>query len=187
MANLKDVNEFVLRILEDEKNCEEYCRNVDDGGNYLQMNYCGTISEDSLINLIEKSKTKLCYQCFLSDLVICLKEEEVTPEVFDKLMLFRGKYRKSILIGLAHCDLSVYQLLELTKLKIDIEPLLKLILRFLKSDAFSAYDLEILLNKYSSYYADFSSSLSWMIEHYCDKTAVSQKKIIVLNRYLERP
>ena len=184
---MKDINEFVLRILEDEKNCEEYCRNVDDGGNYLQMNYCGTISEDSLINLIERSKTKLCYQCFLSDLVICLKEEEVTPEVFDKLISYRGKYRKSILIGLAHCDLSVYQLLELTKLKIDIESLLKLILRFLKSDAFSSYDLEMLLKKYSKYFVDFSVSLSWMFDHYCDKKSIPQEKILILNRYMEKP
>ncbi len=181
---MKDLNEFVLKILEDKKKCEDYCKNIEDGVSFLADNYNGTISETALIQLIEKSETELCYQCFLSDLAFCLKEEDVTPKVFEKLISFKGKYRKSILIGLAHCDLSIYQLNELTKLKVDIESLLHLILRVLKSSVFSPYDLEMLLEKYSSYFVGFSSSLSWMFEHYCNENEISKEKVLVLNKYM---
>lgn len=87
------------------------------------------------------------------------------------------------MIGLAHCDLSIYQLNELTKLKVDIGSLLNLIRRVLKSDSFSSYDLEMLLKKYSNYFVDFSVSLSWMAEHYCDKNNISQEKVLVLHKY----
>lgn len=87
------------------------------------------------------------------------------------------------MIGLAHCDLSIYQLNELTKLKVDIGSLLNLIRRVLKSDSFSSYDLEMLLKKYSNYFVDFSVSLSWMVEHYCDKNNISQEKVLVLHKY----
>lgn len=180
---MKDLNEFVLIMLKDKKNCEDYCKNVEDGSSFMASNYEGKINESTLIKLIEKSKNEVCYQCFLSDLAICLKEEDVTPKVFDKLISFRGKYRKSILIGLAHCDLSIYQLNELTKLKVDIGSLLNLIRRVLKSDSFSSYDLEMLLKKYSNYFVDFSVSLSWMVEHYCDKNNISQEKVLVLHKY----
>lgn len=180
---MRDLNEFVLKILENKKKCEDYCKNIEDGSSFLMTNYEGKIREATLIQLVEKSKSELCYQCFLSDLAICLKEEDVTPKVFDKLISFRGKYRKSILIGLAHCDLSIYQLNELTKLKVDIESLLNLIRRVLKSDSFSSYDLEVLLKKYSNYFVDFSTSLSWMVEHYCDKNDISQEKILVLHNF----
>ena len=147
-------------------------------------NYSGKISESTLIKLIEKSKGELCYQCFLSDLAMCLNEEEVTPKVFDKFISFRGKYRKSILSGLAHCDLSIYQLNELTKLKVDIESLLNLIRRVLKSSSFSSYDLEMLLYAYSNFFDGFSVSLAWMFDHYCDKNDITQEKTLVLQKYL---
>lgn len=181
---MQSLEEFVVHLLENKNDCEEYCKNIEDGSGFLMANYGGRLNEKTLIQLIQKSKAELCYQCFLSDLVICLKEEDVTPTIFDKLLSFRGVYRKSILIGLAHCDLSIYQLNELTKLKIDIESLLKLILRFLQSSSFSVYDLEMLLKTYAGYFPDFSTSLTWMVDHYCDKNSISKLKFLVLQKYL---
>ena len=70
-------------------------------------------------------------------------KKSFTINVFCALAHYKGKYQKSILTGLAHCNLSYYQLVALNKKRID-EALIKLIDLFFKYDCFSEYDLQMI-------------------------------------------
>lgn len=76
----------------------------------------------------------------------------VTPEVFDKIKRFPNKkIRKNILIVLAHCRLSFYQLSYICNQNICFEAFAQLLDIYLINECFSAYDLKILLEKNKKY------------------------------------
>lgn len=137
---MDNVNNFIIQILSSKFLCKDFCEIVEDDDSYIYNNYEGNIEEKHLIDLIERSKKDLCYERFLSALTVCLRKEDVTQKVFDLLLSFNGRFRESILIGLAHCNLSYYQLIELNKLHID-EALSQLLEICIKFDCFSQYDL----------------------------------------------
>lgn len=146
---LDNVNNFMMQILNSKVLCEEFCGMVEDDDTYIYNHYDGNIEEKLLIDLIEKSKKEHCYEHFLSALSICLRKEEVTPKVFKLLLSLKGRFRESILIGLAHCKLSYYQLIELNKLHID-EALSQLLEICIKFDCFSQYDLFVILQEWKN-------------------------------------
>lgn len=144
---MDNINSFISCILESKKACNDFCEIIENDDTYLRAHYEGQIKEDLLIELIKLCEIEFCYEPFLSALTICLKKEEVTPKVFNYLISFHGQFRESILIGLAHCSLSYYQLIELNKLHIDeaFSQLLKLYMEF---NCFSEYDLEMIMQEW---------------------------------------
>lgn len=141
---MKSINHFIGEILADGKNCARYCRDIDDGAEYLQSIHDERIEEELLLKLIAAGQSSGDYGGFLSDLAPCLSREEVTPAVFERLISFKGEYRESVLIGLGHCPLSYYQLIGLNELQID-EALSRLLIICMESDCFSNYDVQNLL------------------------------------------
>lgn len=137
---LYNINDFLVQILNDEELCEKYSDIVLENELFLRENYTGIIQEELLIKIIKASKQNISYEKFLNAIVICLKKEEISNAVFDQLLAFHGKYRKSILIGLAHCPLSYYQLIEMNKRHFD-EALAQLLELQIKFDCFSESDL----------------------------------------------
>ena len=138
---MENINHFIERAIGDSSICIKYSNLMEDDESFIHSNFCDKIEESVLLRLIEKSKDNLNLQRFLSALSICFYRDEITLKVFSALSRYKGKYRKSILIGLAHCDLSYYQLVVLNKKKID-EALIKLINLFFKYDCFSEHDLQ---------------------------------------------
>ncbi len=137
---MKDINQYLQNILASEENCESTLKKWDDDEMLLRLDFEGSIEEACLLLLIDKSKTSRTYERLLSQLSITLRGNEVTPKVFEGILSFQGEYKESILIGLGHCPLAHYQLLQLNALNIE-EALAQLLIAYIKNDIFSYYDL----------------------------------------------
>jgi hypothetical protein len=146
---MKNINLLIEQVLSDYNFCVEYAEIIEDNDSYVHDNYYGVVSENLMLKLVQVSNQNRNIARFLSAYVVCLSRQEITPNVFDALLSVSGEYRESLLIGLSHCKLSYYQLLNLNQLKID-EALIQLIKIVLKYDCFSEYDLQIVLSPWRS-------------------------------------
>lgn len=155
---MNDINKFIIQATNDRESCIQNIERIEDDDQYLRTNYEGLIKEDTLVNLINQSRYDSYLERFLSALSINLTAQEVTPIVFQSILNHKGKYSKSILIGLAHCNLSYYQLVQLNKLQID-EALIQLVDKYTQYDCFTRYDLQEMLtpwkNKMPNYLRDY--------------------------------
>ena len=157
---MKNINHFIENVINDQSISQKYADILFDDEAYLHKKFSGNIEESILLRLIKQSEDRVDLQIFLSALSQCLCREEVTVAVFDSLLHYKSRYRKSILIGLAHCHLSYYQLLALNKAGID-EALFQLVDLFFKHSCFSEYDLKmIFLSRKGKIPRDFFESFS---------------------------
>ena len=85
---------------------------------------------------------------FLNAFVMYLDPAEITSKVFESILNIKGKYKNSVLIGLAHCNLSLFQLFLLNQRKID-EALVKLKKAYDKGEI-SKTDIDIALSYWNN-------------------------------------
>lgn len=137
---MKSKNDLVEYVLNNPKCGEPYTKWLLDGCEDFATKYDGVIDESLLLKLIKKSKYNIDAMRFLNALVLYLEPAEITPTVFQSLLKTRMSYRKSVLIGLAHCQLSVFQLDILNQVNID-DALVKLLRVYILNNDFTEYDL----------------------------------------------
>ena len=175
-----DKNEWIIKILQDKVFCiKETKRLIEDQNDYIAI-FSSPMSEKYFLDLISRIGEEHIAK-FLSEYSIFVNAEEMTPKVFKTLLKCKRKYKKSILIGLCHSNISFYQLLILTRLKIDEESLLQLIDKCITNEIFSGYDLKFLL-KLGKYYKNFSENLKYLIKE--REKEISNFKLNILNEYL---
>ena len=138
-------NDFILKVINDQKQLLP-CINHFENGCHVEYrtSYSGLLDEKILLLLINKSKKNGLIMRFLNAFVMYLDSEEITAKVFAKLTNIHGKYKRSLLIGLAHCDLSLFQLFILNQQKID-EALVKLTKAYEKREI-SKTDIDVALS-----------------------------------------
>ena len=109
---------------------------------YKRRKKDGLILESLLLSLIQRADIYENSAIFLGAFAPYLRKEEVTPTVFNSFLQMKSSNKTSILIGLAHCELSFYQLHLLNQLRIDGNPLMYLLDFYTKQDIFSEYDFQ---------------------------------------------
>ena len=138
-------NDYLLKVNKKKKNRSSYIDQFENGCNIdYRSNYCGLIEEETIVLLIHRSKKNKLLMRFLNAFVFYLDSEEITPKVLNMLVNLKGKYKRSILIGLAHCDLSIFQLFILNQETID-EALIKLIEKY-KRQEIKKTDIDIAIS-----------------------------------------
>ncbi len=174
-------DEWINNILTDQSFCIEETRKLSND-DYAQSDFLKQPMKECYFKQLISCIKKKHIACFLSEYSIYCLAEELTPEVFKALLKIKSSYRKSILIGLCHSEISFYQLFELVKLKLDVESLLQLINRIIYSDAFSIYDLEVKL-KYGKKYRGFNEELQYIL-HETKINNIPKLKLSILEKYL---
>lgn len=155
---MKSKNDLIEYVLKNPKGSAPYTKWLLDGCEDFAITYDGIIDESLLLKLIKKCRFNIDAMNFLNALVFYLEPVEITPTVFQSLLKTRKSYRKSVLIGLAHCQLSVFQLDILNQLKID-DALVNLLRIYILNNDFTEYDLFHILkpwkNKPPRYVIDY--------------------------------
>ena len=137
---MENINALILSIIDFPNQHQMIIENAEDDIQCFRNTYDGVIEDNVFMKLISQSQNNYCIERFLSALIISVTPMEITDTVFSALLEYNGEYRMSILIGLAHCPLSFFQLVKLNKLKIE-EALFQLIKIYMCNDCFTKYDL----------------------------------------------
>ena len=150
---MENINDYLQAILNNNRKMglEEY---------QIFKNIDGIIRADILNEIIDYSISHKCIRNVLRDILEYCNHSSVTPEIFDKIAKYpHKKMRKDLLISLAHCSLSIYQLWYICKKNICFEAFAQLLDIYLINDCFTVYDLNELLEKNKKYLKaiDFTS------------------------------
>lgn len=172
---MKVLNQIIEDIMENENLCKEYSEKFTSGSEIVFSHNVAT-DEKLLIRLINESGRRRALAQFLSDIIIYFNKIDITNKVFDRLINYKGSFRKSILIGLAHCDLSFYQLCELNKLNIDGNPFCRLLKIYVTNDIFSQYDLKKFIDDNAN--MDKESCI-YVLDHIPTANVTPEKKKII--------
>ena len=144
-----------------------------DGYKDYANTYDGVIDESLLLKLIKKSTSNIDAMRFLNALVFYLEPVEITPAVFQALLKTRRSYRESVLIGLAHCQLSVFQLDILNQEKID-DALIKLLRIYISNNNFAEYDLFHILQPWKN------DPPRYVIDYFIDNYSGNEKVTAIM-------
>ena len=152
-----EINEYLKSLLHDEGECAKCTSKLEkDGHEFFRGKYSGTLHNEVLLNIIQSSRKNKVLQRFLATFAYCLKADEVTPEIFELFLKYKGKFKDTILMALSHAPLSIYQLQILTRLDIDDAAFCQLVLIVCKNDCFSKNDLLKLLQENVANKSQFS-------------------------------
>ena len=159
---MKNRRELVFESIHNKTKCIENTNGLINDGSFISS--IGAISENLLIQLVKMAKKDRNRLRLVNALVFYLKKEELTSVVFSNLLTIHGDFRESILCGLAHSELSLFQLTELNKLRVE-EALTRLILLYITSDMFSFNDLPYIIKPWKkrgvpTRVIEFSNSLN---------------------------
>ena len=173
---MKTKNELLKSVLLDKKECKNVCACLEDGNRAFLLEYSGLFDEKSLLLLVQKAKHSKLYMRLLNAVVICFRKEEISPLVFEELLRISGPFKESIWIGLAHCSLSLFQLYELNKKKVD-EALIKLLFAYIDNDYSDDCDLELVLKEWDKDLPKFiiDSVLSYKTDNNAKKEKLIDK------------
>ena len=170
-----DKNKWINQILNNESFCIQETQKIAEG-DYSQLEFKDqAICEKSFMKLISRIREK-SIALFLSEYAIYCNAEEMTPDVFSAILNMKSPYKKSILIGLCHSQISFYQLMLLSDLKLDSAALLQLIERIIQNDVFTEFDLYFMLKK--NYYKGIEEDLEYVIKVL--EPNISSKKLAIL-------
>lgn len=139
---MKNINDMILEAIRSPQMMREEADKMLEI-QYLHSEYEGNIDENIFISLIlqsQKGRNRTDIQFFLASLVASADSIEITNRVFSLLLRSKGKYRYTILSGLAHQPLAYYQLITLNKMRIE-EALVQLVEMYVCYDCFIKYDL----------------------------------------------
>ena len=177
-----EINKYIKELINNEKECDIITdKLINDGFDFFREEHLGFIQEETLLMLIQKSKRSKVLQCFLANLSYCLTADEVTPQIFELLLKFKGKFKSTILMALSHAPLSIYQLQTLSKFNIDDQAFCQLVLVFCRNDCFSKNDLINLLQKNIAN----KSQLPCLYEEICKDNSFDATKIELLRNFLK--
>lgn len=102
----------------------------------------GIVSTTSLLALIRYSYISPSIAGFLARVLYYVNSDVLTDEVFQKLIHFpRRKLRRTFLVAIAHCPISVYQLQYICKLRICSESYAQLLYYAATNSCFTVVDV----------------------------------------------
>ena len=153
--NMVEINDFITNFLLHQKK--------EITPNYIETEVYGYLNSNNLLLLLEKSLTNRKIRSLLPFLLFYCNDKSVTVKAFELIKSYKfRKCRKTLLVSLAHCKLSVYQLMYICELKICVEAFAQLLDIYLLEDCFTVYDLHKLLIDNHKYVKciDFSNLFS---------------------------
>lgn len=142
----KEINalaQYILSYSGDYSELEEVLISLD----FFDEVY-GFLSEENAIALITKSQEHNDMGWLLPQLFYFADANTISEVVFSMILSFKMKdVRRNILIALAHCNISFYQLEFICREKICIEAFATLLASYLVCNCFSTIDLSKLLSE----------------------------------------
>ena len=137
---IKSKPEEIRKILND-------CREPED---ILQKYKKDSVSENALIQLLQCSVKNKDIQWFLIDIFFFIDDKSITEDVLDIFLHYPGKFKKTLLIQLAHLPLQEKFLIALNKRIDSTEAFYQLVLLYLFDNTKTCTELEKFLVKNKS-------------------------------------
>ena len=139
-----NINDFLLECLNNHMPKNKLTQFEDD---YFNDEIYGIVKKDILLDFLKLSKNSNLKKV-LPFILSFSDKDSISTEVFEFIIKqFGRKERKSMLISLAHCNISFYQLTFIAKEKICFEAFAALLNMYLGNDCFSLYDLQNLIEE----------------------------------------
>lgn len=179
----KNINEFARQLIEGDVNLKEFCASLDDAQEYFEENYEGFLDSSKISTIIDISYNNKDLQYIIGGLLYCSNKDSITDEVFNKLLKFPKAMRRTVLVSLAHCDISFYQLMKINKMQICTEAFGGLMNHMYTSDAFSAEDILQLLKDSEYIKLIWKDTFKQLLS--LDKKMLSQKNKLLNNLLIE--
>lgn len=108
-----DISEFVEHIVTlPPKEMAKTCKAINATVDYFEeQQLVGVVSTESLRLLIRRSYTSRNVAGFLAKVLYFVNADVLTDDVFQKLLHFpQKKLRRTFLVAISHCPISLYQL-----------------------------------------------------------------------------
>lgn len=105
--------------------------------------YSGILKAEVLEKFLKRMNRRK--RIILPQIINYSDSSTITYKNFKKIIKFNKKFRCNVLISLAHCDISIYQLLYINKLGICVESFCRLLSIYSHDNYFSSEDLKKLI------------------------------------------
>lgn len=123
--------------------CKEMNATVD---YFEERQMAGVVSTKNLLTLIRESYTSSAVAGFLANVLYYVDSQGLTDEVFQKLLHFPyKKMRRTFLVAISHCSISLYQLEVICKLQICTEAYAQLLQHTALNRCFTLIDVQKLV------------------------------------------
>lgn len=140
--------------------------------------YSGVLKAEVLEKFLKKMNRKK--KIILPKIISFSDKTTITDENFKTLLKLNKKLRNTVLISLAHCDISIYQLLFINNLGICVEAFCKLLFVYSYENCFSSEDLKKMIND-STNIKNKNIFVKSFLES--NKQTLTENKIKVLNSF----
>lgn len=119
------------------------CKRINATADYFEdRQITGIVTTEELLSLLRSSYTSPSVAGFLASVLYFVDSDVLTEEVFQKLCRFPNKrLRRTFLVALSHCRISVYQLEAICKLQICSEAYAQLLWHAATNDCFTLTDV----------------------------------------------
>ena len=140
-----DISKFVERIvklpqIKMAQTCKEINRTVD---YFEDRQFVGVVSTESLRLLIRRSYTSRSVAGFLASILYFVDSDVLTDDVFQTLLHYpQKKLRRTFLVAISHCPISLYQLEAICKQRICSEAYAQLLWCAATNDCFTLLDVQ---------------------------------------------
>lgn len=131
ISSKKEQNDIILKILVNS-DCIDYTY--------------GILSRELLLGLLCKRRKNKNIDKILPSILYRVNVDTIDNIIFEMIINLPHKIRDNCLISLAHCSLSMYQLLYIDSLNICTEAFAQLLNCIITNDLFSCYDLKKLFD-----------------------------------------
>lgn len=147
--DINQVARYLLRLPSREIN--RRCRNIIENYDYFDE-VQGTLNSEHAKQLICKSYRYKMLAHILPSLLYFSDEHTITDEVFWMICHYiRKDVRRSMLVALAHCPISIYQLQSICEKNVCFEAFATLLYIYATNKCFTATDLKVLICENSRY------------------------------------
>lgn len=189
----QNINELVCNLLIDEKYqkkiIDEFKENPDVFEHSSIEEYCkysSTLDPKVLLKLLNSySKDNKKIKEIIPYILYYADEKSITDEIFNEILHFDRNYRNTLLIVLAHCKISFYQLEYINKLQICDEAFCQLLYIYSTNEIFTAEDLKVFLQKTKKFKkSTIKMHIKYMLEK--DKLHISIEKINILHYFMNK-
>ena len=140
--------------------------------------YIDEVEEIKIIKLLKKSKHLHSIRWLIPDIIFLIKEDSITNKVLDYCINYKGKFRKTLLVQLAHMRLTPEQLIKINNLIDTPEAFCKLVDLYINDDKYSIEGLNELLVSNAKYINE--------VEYLLKSLNKTNKKTKVIRDFLGR-
>lgn len=145
-----DISEFVEHIVTlPPKEMAKTCKAINATVDYFEeQQLVGVVSTESLRLLIRRSYTSRNVAGFLATVLYFVNADVLTDDVFQKLLHFpQKKLRRTFLVAISHCPISLYQLNAICEEQVCSEAYAQLLWYAATNDCFTLLDIQRIVAK----------------------------------------